>query len=137
MKVSVLGIDLGKNVCSVVGLDASGAVVFTTAGSAFDTIMGVYNGTTVSTLVREPSAISDDDSGGFLTSKVSFNAVANQEYEIVVDGYFGASGDVVLSWQTPAAAPSLPTACAPMAATMTIMMSIKTIPRGTGRMRLA
>jgi transposase len=27
MKISVLGIDLGKNVCSVVGLDASGAVV--------------------------------------------------------------------------------------------------------------
>lgn len=27
MKVSVLGIDLGKNVCSIVGLDASGAVV--------------------------------------------------------------------------------------------------------------
>ena len=25
--ISVLGIDLGKNVCSVVGLDASGAVV--------------------------------------------------------------------------------------------------------------
>ena len=27
MDISVLGIDLGKNVCSVVGLDASGAVV--------------------------------------------------------------------------------------------------------------
>src|ERR1700758_370795 len=27
MKVSVLGVDLGKNVCSLVGLDASGAVV--------------------------------------------------------------------------------------------------------------
>ena len=27
MKVSVLGVDLGKNVCSVVGLDALGAVV--------------------------------------------------------------------------------------------------------------
>jgi hypothetical protein len=26
-KVSVLGVDLGKNVCSVVGLDASGAVL--------------------------------------------------------------------------------------------------------------
>jgi hypothetical protein len=25
--VSVLGVDLGKNVCSVIGLDASGAVV--------------------------------------------------------------------------------------------------------------
>jgi transposase len=27
MMVSMLGIDLGKNVCSIVGLDASGAVV--------------------------------------------------------------------------------------------------------------
>ena len=27
MKIAVLGIDLGKNVCSVVGLDSSGAVV--------------------------------------------------------------------------------------------------------------
>jgi hypothetical protein len=27
MRISVLGVDLGKNVCSVVGLDASGAVV--------------------------------------------------------------------------------------------------------------
>jgi transposase len=27
MKVSLLGVDLGKNVCSLVGLDASGAVV--------------------------------------------------------------------------------------------------------------
>ncbi len=27
MKIAVLGIDLGKNVCSVVGLDASGVVV--------------------------------------------------------------------------------------------------------------
>lgn len=26
-KISVLGVDLGKNVCSVVGLDASGGVV--------------------------------------------------------------------------------------------------------------
>ena len=27
MDISVLGVDLGKNVCSLVGLDASGAVV--------------------------------------------------------------------------------------------------------------
>jgi uncharacterized repeat protein (TIGR03803 family) len=87
---------------------SSGVAVFTTQGSAFDTIMGVYTGTSVSTLTREPSAISDDDSGGYLTSKVTFNAMANQEYEIVVDGYFGASGSVVLSWQMPGAAASLP-----------------------------
>jgi transposase len=28
MMISVLGIDLGKNVCSLVGINASGAVVF-------------------------------------------------------------------------------------------------------------
>jgi hypothetical protein len=27
MDIAVLGVDLGKNVCSVVGLDASGAVI--------------------------------------------------------------------------------------------------------------
>jgi transposase len=27
MKIAVLGIDLGKNVCSIVGLDGSGAVI--------------------------------------------------------------------------------------------------------------
>ena len=32
MNISVLGIDLGKNVCSVVGLDASGAAVMHGAG---------------------------------------------------------------------------------------------------------
>jgi transposase len=34
MKIAVVGIDLGKNVCSVVGLDASDAVVPAAAGSA-------------------------------------------------------------------------------------------------------
>ena len=32
MDISVLGIDLGKNVCGVVGLDASGAVVMRRKG---------------------------------------------------------------------------------------------------------
>jgi transposase len=31
MDISVLGVDLGKNICSVVGLDASGAVVWQNA----------------------------------------------------------------------------------------------------------
>ena len=34
MKVSVLGIDLGKNICSIVGLDASGTVVWFQRGVA-------------------------------------------------------------------------------------------------------
>jgi hypothetical protein len=36
MDISVLGIDLGKNLCSVVGLDASGAVCHASQGEAGD-----------------------------------------------------------------------------------------------------
>jgi uncharacterized repeat protein (TIGR03803 family) len=86
----------------------SGTAVFTTLGSDFDTILGVYTGTNVSALTRVPSCVNDDDSGGFLTSKVEFNCVAGTPYEIVVDGYWGASGNVVLSWSTESFAEPLP-----------------------------
>jgi uncharacterized repeat protein (TIGR03803 family) len=78
----------------------SGSVVFTTQGSTFDTIMGAYTGRSVSNLTAVPSAVNDDDSGGYLTSLVSFNYTAGTEYEIVVDGYRAASGYVVLNWTT-------------------------------------
>ena len=78
----------------------SGSAVFTTQGSTFDTIMGVYTGSSVSNLTVVPSAVNDDDSGGFLTSMVSFNYSPGTEYEIAVDGYRGASGYVVLNWTT-------------------------------------
>jgi uncharacterized repeat protein (TIGR03803 family) len=78
----------------------SGSIVFTTQGSTFDTIMGAYTGSDVSNLTAVPSAVNDDDSGGYLTSKVSFNYSAGTEYEIVVDGYRGAEGYVVLNWAT-------------------------------------
>src|SRR5207237_3339627 len=51
----------------------SGTVTIDTIGSAFDTIMGVYTGTSVSALTL---VASDDDSGGSLTSKVTFAATA-------------------------------------------------------------
>ncbi len=87
---------------------ASGTAVFSTTGSDFDTIMGVYTGSTLNTLKRVPSAINDDDYGGYLTSRVSFNCSAGTEYDIVVDGYRGASGNVVLSWVTEKFAAALP-----------------------------
>jgi len=87
---------------------AKGTAVFSTQGSTFDTIMGVYTGSGVASLTSVPSAVNDDDSGGFLTSKVSFNCVARTTYDIVVDGYRGASGNVVLSWTTPSFAKPLP-----------------------------
>jgi len=72
---------------------ASGIVSFTTAGSDFDTLLAVYTGLDFNNLA--PVA-SDDDSGGFLTSKVVFNTVVGTEYEITVDGLNGASGNIVL-----------------------------------------
>jgi uncharacterized repeat protein (TIGR03803 family) len=87
---------------------SSGSAVFSTQGSAFDTIMGVYTGSNVASLTVVPSAVNDDDSGGYLTSKVPFNYSAGTEYEIVVDGYHGASGSVVLNWATPNFAEPVP-----------------------------
>ncbi len=78
----------------------SGTATFATKGSDFDTMLGVYTGTNVTALTRVPSAINDDDYGGYLTSLVSFNCIGGTEYEIAVDGYWGASGNVVLSWAT-------------------------------------
>ena len=38
----------------------------------------------------------DDDSGGFFSSLVTFNVTKGVNYQVAVDGYNGATGDVVL-----------------------------------------
>jgi hypothetical protein len=70
-----------------------GGISLTTRGSSFDTLLGVYTGTDVNnlTLVAE-----DDDSGGFFTSLVTFNCDDGATYQIVVAGYQGETGNVVL-----------------------------------------
>ena len=80
---------------------ADGAATFTTAGSAFDTLLAVYEPSRPS----EPLApenlrlvVSDDDSGGSLTSHARFNAIAGTEYYIAVADRSGAGGNVILSW---------------------------------------
>jgi thiol-disulfide isomerase/thioredoxin len=73
-----------------------GTVTISTAGSSFDTLLGVYTGTSVSALTTIASNDDDPDAGDY-TSKVVFNAVSNQTYQIAVDGYGGASGSVQLS----------------------------------------
>jgi hypothetical protein len=72
---------------------SNGTVTFSTAGSSFDTTLGVYRGTSVSALAR---VASNDDWNG-LTSRVSFNATADVTYMIAVDGYNAASGSVTLA----------------------------------------
>jgi hypothetical protein len=78
---------------------ANGTVTFNTAGSAFDTLLGVYIGTTVSALSLVAS--NDDVLYPNTTSAVTFNAVSGTEYRIAVDGYNGVSGSYTLTWLYP------------------------------------
>ncbi len=75
----------------------SGATIFDTVGSDFDTILAVATRAAGGT----PQEIaSDDDSGGNRTSRLTFNAQAGTEYYIVVDGYSGKTGSTVLTWKS-------------------------------------
>lgn len=84
----------------------SGEVSFNTQGSVatgggeLDTLLAVYGGEAVDSLVE---IAANDDSGAFLTSLVTFDAVAESVYQIAVDGFLEPSGpvtgDIVLSWQ--------------------------------------
>jgi len=73
----------------------SGIATISLAGSSFDTLLAVYTGDVLTGLTE---IASDDDSGGYLASAVTFNARAGTHYKIVVDGLGGASGDFVFAW---------------------------------------
>jgi subtilisin family serine protease len=84
----------GKSVWWTWIAPVSGAVTLSTAGSGFDTLLGVYTGASISTL----SVIASNDNQGFSTfSAVSFSATAGTQYQIAVDGFGGASGSIQLN----------------------------------------
>jgi hypothetical protein len=85
----------GKSVWFSWVAPTNGIASFDTQGTAFDTVLGVYTGTNVAALNL---ITSDDDSGGFFTSKVQFNAVAGTEYQIAIDGLAGSSGHISVNW---------------------------------------
>jgi hypothetical protein len=72
-----------------------------TAGSAFDTLLAVYKG---STLPGLSLVASNDDSAYTLQSALSFPAVAGVVYRIAVTGFEQARGALTLHWRSPAAA---------------------------------
>jgi hypothetical protein len=75
----------------------TGSVTITTAGSNFDTVLGVYTGNSVGTLTT--IAKNDDVTNGVVTtSTVTFTATANTNYRIAVDGYDAGRGNIVLNW---------------------------------------
>ncbi|MDT9177007.1 MAG: S8 family serine peptidase [Limnospira sp. PMC 1291.21] len=72
---------------------SSGTATINTNGSDFDTVLGVYTGSSISGLTE---IASDDNSGFGLQSQVTFNAVGGTNYKIAVDGFNGAQGNINL-----------------------------------------
>ena len=75
----------------------TGVATFTTRGSTFDTLLGVYTGNSVSNLVK---VAGDDNRGGLYTSKVRFNVFLGTYVNIAIDGFAGQDGQFLLSWQS-------------------------------------
>ncbi|QTA88123.1 C13 family peptidase [Desulfonema magnum] len=70
---------------------------FDTKESSFDTILVIYTGSSFDTLtevVANNDEIEDDD-----YSSVTFQAMAETQYYILVDGYDNASGNIILNWK--------------------------------------
>lgn len=83
---------------------ASGPVAIDTIGSDFDTVLAAYTGAAVNALAV---IARDDDSGGSGTSRITFEAVAGTAYQIAVDGFDGATGQIALALRlTPVAGPA-------------------------------
>lgn len=72
---------------------AAGQATIDTIGSDFDTLLAVYTGSTLQTLVE---VASDDQSGGANTSRVVFGVAAGAVFQIAVDGWSGQTGAVQL-----------------------------------------
>jgi hypothetical protein len=74
----------------------NGTYFFKTAGSNFNTTLGIYTGNLVSSLTSIAS--NNDVSGGDNTSYAQFAAVSGTTYHISVDGFQGAAGNITLTW---------------------------------------
>ncbi len=83
----------GKSVWYRWTAPATGPAVVITAGSSFDTLLGVYTGSSYPLAV----VASNDDDGAVTTSRVTFNAVSGTTYRIAVDGKNGAAGTIEIA----------------------------------------
>ncbi len=83
----------GKSVWWTWTAPGSGSLLVETTGSTFDTVLAAYTGVSyaVMTLVA-----SNDDKGSLETSKIAFNVAAGVTYQIAVDGFNGAAGEIQL-----------------------------------------
>ena len=77
----------------------SGSAVIKTLGSSFDTLLAIYTGSSVSALTLVLNGSNDDFGGN--TSQVTINVTAGTTYQIAVDGYLAASGNITLTVTPP------------------------------------
>jgi uncharacterized repeat protein (TIGR02543 family) len=70
-------------------------ITFDTSGSNFNTLLGVYTGTSVDNLTEITSNDNEDNTS---QSRVQFNAINGTTYYIAVDGYLGANDSIILNW---------------------------------------
>lgn len=74
-----------------------------TLGSDFETVLAVYTGTSLTSLVE---VASNDDAHGVFQSRVRFDAMVGTTYQIVVDGFEGKEGTIDLNLQVAPPAPA-------------------------------
>jgi hypothetical protein len=74
----------------------NGFIAVSTAGSSFNTLLGIFTGDAIDTLTEVQSNDNVSDQPGAFTSQVTFQATAGTRYAIVVDGYYSQSGAIQL-----------------------------------------
>jgi len=89
---------------------ATSSVTFTTAGSSYDTVLGVYTGTAVNSLTTIDT--NDDVVSGNTSSSVTFNATGGVVYKIAVAGFNnqnggGDVGQFKLNWNVTTCGPTI------------------------------
>jgi len=90
-----LGVFIGASVWLRWQAPLNGLATFETTGSAFDTLLGIYAGSSLSNLT---TVAADDDSAPSFCSLATFNATASTTYYIQVSGFHGVSGNIGLQW---------------------------------------
>ena len=72
-------------------------ITMTTTGSDFDTILAIYEGSALADLTPVAGNDDSDPASGIQTSIVTFEVAEGQIYQLAVDGFDGASGEVKLN----------------------------------------
>ena len=94
---NVASVSGGKSVWWTWTATANGSVTLSTAGSSFDTTLGVYTGSSLASLQLAADNDDEDYDVGIFTSRVSFNATTGTTYQILVNGYGSEAGTIQLS----------------------------------------